>query len=203
MSIETVTGRKSGKIVENAIKNAKRRIYVVSPYISSDYAKLLLRKALDGVEVFVVTLRGKREFSTGLLLLYSGKISKNDIEKIENYRKRLLKFIRASMTIYIALLIPILISIIIFKNVIWAYYLSFPLFVIASTIFFFGDHIDYAVTLAFIPIVLLYGHVRFYISTPELYVYAYFCFLAAAYPVLMLRPLIRVSFTRTYHGIIE
>jgi len=201
--IETITGRGSGKSVEEAIKSAKRRIYIVSPYISSEYAKLLLRKAINGVEVFVVTLKGKREFSTALLLLYSGKVSKNDVERVKNYRKRLIKTIHISVAIYIILVASVITSLFVFGDKNWVYLLSIPLIVLVCSVFFYAGFVEYAIMAALIPVVLLFGAVYFNISRPELYIYTFFWFLIAAFPAIMLLPLFRISFTRTYYGIIQ
>ncbi len=203
LAIETITGRGSGKSVEDAIKSAKRRIYVVSPYISSEYAKLLLRKAINGVEVFIVTLKGKREFSTALLLLYSGKVSKEDVERVENYRKRLITAIYASMAIYIVLIALVIVSLLVFENKYWVYLLSTPLIGLVCSVFFYAGLVEYAILAALIPIVLLFGTIYFDISRPELYIYTFFWFLVAAFPAIMLLPLFRVSFTRAYRGIIQ
>jgi len=153
--IETITGRGSGKSVEEAIKSAKRRIYIVSPYISSEYAKLLLRKAINGVEVFVVTLKGKREFSTALLLLYSGKVSKNDVERVKNYRKRLIKTIHISVAIYIILVASVITSLFVFGDKNWVYLLSIPLIVLVCSVFFYAGFVEYAIMAALIPVVFL------------------------------------------------
>lgn len=48
-------GRGVGKIVVAAMSSAARRIWVSSPWIGSSYAKILIEKALAGVDVRVIT----------------------------------------------------------------------------------------------------------------------------------------------------
>ena len=50
-----VSRKGAGKEIVEAIENAKKRIWVCSPFISSRYANILVRKALAGVDVKVVT----------------------------------------------------------------------------------------------------------------------------------------------------
>ncbi len=49
------SGRDCGKFIEPLIRNARRRLWIVSPYISREYAELLVEKAHQGVDVRVVT----------------------------------------------------------------------------------------------------------------------------------------------------
>ncbi len=53
--VRTYSGRDCGKIIEPLIRGAKRRLWIVSPYISREYAEILVEKARQGVDVRVVT----------------------------------------------------------------------------------------------------------------------------------------------------
>lgn len=50
------TGRDCGKIVEPLLQKAKKRIWVATPYISEEYASLLVLKAKEGVNVRILTV---------------------------------------------------------------------------------------------------------------------------------------------------
>ena len=50
------TGRDCGKIVEPLLQKARKRIWVATPYISEEYASLLVLKAREGVDVRVLTV---------------------------------------------------------------------------------------------------------------------------------------------------
>ncbi|NPA96392.1 MAG: hypothetical protein GXO32_02170 [Crenarchaeota archaeon] len=49
------SGRDCGRFIEPLIRNARRRLWIVSPYISREYAEILVEKARQGVDVRVVT----------------------------------------------------------------------------------------------------------------------------------------------------
>lgn len=48
-------GRGAGDVIIKAIEGAREKILISSPWISEEYARLLMRKALEGVKVFVMT----------------------------------------------------------------------------------------------------------------------------------------------------
>ncbi|MBP1449834.1 MAG: hypothetical protein JZD41_07520, partial [Thermoproteus sp.] len=48
-------GRGAGEILVKAIAEAKERVLVSSPWIGEKYADMLVRKALEGVRVYVIT----------------------------------------------------------------------------------------------------------------------------------------------------
>jgi phosphatidylserine/phosphatidylglycerophosphate/cardiolipin synthase-like enzyme len=50
-----VSGRRIGRVVEPLLRGARRRLWVASPFISPDYARLLAEKASRGLDVRVVT----------------------------------------------------------------------------------------------------------------------------------------------------
>ncbi len=70
---EILSGQGIGKYIERALLDAKNRIYVVSPYISKDYASIMIRKAAHGVDVKIVTSESPfRKYTVDLLKIYSG-----------------------------------------------------------------------------------------------------------------------------------
>ncbi len=70
---EILSGQGIGKYLEKALLDAKDRIYVVSPYISKDYASIMIRKAAHGVKVKVITSDSPfRKYTVDLLKIYSG-----------------------------------------------------------------------------------------------------------------------------------
>jgi len=107
----TVSGQGVGRCIIKAIRDAKSRIFIVSPYISSDYAKLLLEKARSGVDVRVVTSRGRRAFSAAVLSIYSGKISKSDLQRFERYRDKKLRTMDTLLAIYTCIIILMMLSV--------------------------------------------------------------------------------------------
>ncbi len=54
--MEVKCGEGVGEVILDAIRNAKNRIYVCSPYLSKDYVDLLRMKAKDGAEVKLITM---------------------------------------------------------------------------------------------------------------------------------------------------
>ncbi len=53
------SGRDVGKYVEPILETSKSRLWVVSPYISPEYAHMLAQKAREGAMVFIVTTENK------------------------------------------------------------------------------------------------------------------------------------------------
>ncbi|NPA84692.1 MAG: phosphatidylserine/phosphatidylglycerophosphate/cardiolipin synthase family protein [Crenarchaeota archaeon] len=53
--MKTYTGRDVGKIIEPALKKAKKRIVVIAPWVSKKYLSILVDKAKKGAHVIVVT----------------------------------------------------------------------------------------------------------------------------------------------------
>ncbi len=53
--MRTLSGKGVGREIEPLLRRAKKRIWVVSPFISEKYAKLLIKKAEEGVDVRVIT----------------------------------------------------------------------------------------------------------------------------------------------------
>ena len=53
--MRSLSGKGVGREIEPLLRKAKRRIWVASPFISEKYAKLLIRKANEGVDVRVIT----------------------------------------------------------------------------------------------------------------------------------------------------
>ncbi|MBP1448876.1 MAG: hypothetical protein JZD41_02500 [Thermoproteus sp.] len=52
---DIILGKDVGNILEEAIREAKERILVSSPLIEERYVDILIKKALEGVKVFVIT----------------------------------------------------------------------------------------------------------------------------------------------------
>ena len=48
-------GRGTGEAIENVILRAKRELMIATPFISSEYAEMILDKASDGVKVRLIT----------------------------------------------------------------------------------------------------------------------------------------------------
>jgi len=200
---KTVSGQGVGREIINAIKGAKRRIFIISPYISSDYAKLLLEKAKNGVNVKVITSKGRRTFSTAILSIYSGKISDRDLTMFEAHRRRRLRLMTTLITVYFFLLVLMLVSM---NNLIPD--ISQPLFygslvaiaAIASTITYFID-LRYAVVLVLgaLILALMLGVI---LKGPSIYAYVIAIF-QILYPIGIVMSYIKWSSARTYKGIIE
>jgi len=55
LSVKTYSGKDVGKYIEPALEKAKKRIIVISPWISKKYLDLLIQKAREGVKVIIVT----------------------------------------------------------------------------------------------------------------------------------------------------
>ena len=55
MSVKTYSGKDVGKYIEPALEKAKKRIIVISPWISKKYLDILVRKAREGAKVVIVT----------------------------------------------------------------------------------------------------------------------------------------------------
>ena len=71
------TGRDAGRIIEPLLRDAQRRIWVSSPYISPEYAALLVEKHRRGVDVRVVTSDAPSN-AEALQVLSQGFIVKKD-----------------------------------------------------------------------------------------------------------------------------
>ena len=72
---ETFTGKGAGAFIENALKSAIRTVHIVSPWISPEYAKLLVSLAKKGVEVWILTSDSPEKFhQESLAILLKGKI---------------------------------------------------------------------------------------------------------------------------------
>lgn len=50
-----VSGRRIGRVIEPALRRAGRRLWVATPFLSPEYARLLVEKAGAGVDVRLVT----------------------------------------------------------------------------------------------------------------------------------------------------
>jgi len=59
-NIEVSIGKAVGHVFEDLLISAKRRLWVVSPWISPEYADLILKKKAEGVDVQVITTNDYR-----------------------------------------------------------------------------------------------------------------------------------------------
>ncbi len=50
------TGRDCGKVIEPLLRKARKRIWIVTPYLSEDYASILVSKAREGVDIRVLVV---------------------------------------------------------------------------------------------------------------------------------------------------
>lgn len=67
-NIEVSIGKAVGHVFEDLLISAKRRLWVVSPWISPEYADLILKKKAEGVDVQV------KGFETKVIYVKDGKI---------------------------------------------------------------------------------------------------------------------------------
>jgi len=59
--VRTYSGKDVGKYIEPALEKAKKRIIVISPWISKKYLELLVQKAKEGAKVVIVTSTKNRD----------------------------------------------------------------------------------------------------------------------------------------------
>lgn len=72
--VEISIGRAVGHIFEDLLISAKKRLWIMSPWIASDYAELAIKKKEDGVDVQIVTTNDYSINSVALKKLLETKV---------------------------------------------------------------------------------------------------------------------------------
>jgi phosphatidylserine/phosphatidylglycerophosphate/cardiolipin synthase-like enzyme len=91
---ELYIGRGAGKEIENAVRNAKKSIYIISPFLSPRLVDLLIKKNEEGVEVKLITcVDFANRFTDKYTDIYKKLVRQNVTEdqKALNKRSRLRK----------------------------------------------------------------------------------------------------------------
>ena len=65
--MKVISQKGVGKYVERLVKSSEKFLVVVSPWISERYAKMVVKKSTDGVNVIVVTTRDSEKIFLKLL----------------------------------------------------------------------------------------------------------------------------------------
>lgn len=80
------TGKGVGNELEELLIKSKKRLWIVSPWISKKYAELLIKKKEEGVDVKLITTTsyGNKDHLKGLMLLIN-PVKKRDDKKYKLY----------------------------------------------------------------------------------------------------------------------